>query len=290
MTKRRIYIPEIGGIGNQLFCFSYALVLRQMGYAARILPQLTNSDMKFHNKKVRISSLIRRTKEADTVAGALESIALQFLVYFGSALSKFLRLPLRIIENRQEISSIEFPASSSIVVRGYFQNPEIYSSLSLPNKALVSNLLGLSEDKQVAGESEIVLHYRRGDYQSNRETIGLLADDYFVRAAYLGKEILGSKVVRIYSDGDTSDLSKLLEVAGFTVQPNEDPNADVVATFKGLASGSGLLITSNSSFSWWAGALGNYRNVIYPAKWFKGLETVPMNLEGWIPLEPSWMN
>lgn len=290
MQKHRIYVPEVGGLGNQLFCLAYSLLLNQHGFDSRLLPQMTDRDMRSHRLQFKLSTRIQKLDTSVVVKSKITIVALNLLISSYSFFSGKLRLPLRKIENRRDISNIEMPAPSVAVVRGYFQNPQVFCDLTPKNRNLMAKALDLdlAEDQKESRKDKIVIHYRRGDYENNSETIGLLSNNYYLKAAAVGKKILDSDEVVIFSDGDASSLSQQLQAAGFTVSIFNDSGIDVAGLFKELACGAGVLIASNSSFSWWAGALGSYQKVVYPAKWFRRVNTVSMGLDCWISLEPTW--
>jgi hypothetical protein len=237
-----------------------------------------------------LSKRIRKSLTHVVVKSRIRIVALNSLIYFFSFFSSALHLPFRKIENRKDVFNIESPDPHAAVVRGYFQNPKVYSRLSDKNRDLIAGLLGLPLAREVrrSGQGKIVIHYRRGDYANNTDTIGLLSISYFLRAVDEGKKILDSNEVLVFSDGNAIALAEHLQAVGYKVSYFDDSNIEVAELFRQLAGGSGVLVTSNSSFSWWAGALGTYQKVIYPAQWFKGVSTVPMGLDEWIALEADW--
>jgi hypothetical protein len=251
---------------------------------------MTDREMKSHRMRFTLSKRIQKLVTDVVVKSTIKIVALNSLIYFFSFISSSFHLPIRKIENRKDVFNIESPDPHAAVVRGYFQNPKVFRKLSARNRNLIAGLLELPLAREVksSGKGKIVIHYRRGDYENNIDTIGLLSINYFLRAVDEARKLLDSNEVTIFSDGNAMALAKHLKASGYKVSNFDDSKIEVAELFRQLAGGSGVLVTSNSSFSWWAGALGTYQKVIYPAQWFKGVSTVPMGLDGWIPLEADW--
>ena len=105
-----------------------------------------------------------------------------------------------------------------------------------------------------------MMHIRRGDFISNKDTVGLLSIEYF-------KEISdGSEEMVIFSDSQSSD-----EVLSKNFPKAQILGADVVDTWTGLSlmSFSRRLYMSNSTYSWWAGIISLFRGgvAIAPDPW-----------------------
>lgn len=179
-------------------------------------------------------------------------------------------------------------------VRGYFQSylyPESIRSelrsefeLVAPSEAFLS----YAAEAKVVGP--IVVHLRRGDYARLCTSVGLLGVDYYYNGI---RALINSglhKPVWIFSDDEKSSSSLATQLeekglknikTGFELTDSE--------TLKLMSLGSGIVI-ANSTFSWWAAFLGNYEiNVVAPKEWYKGLpdpkELIP---EEWQVIASSW--
>ena len=110
-----------------------------------------------------------------------------------------------------------------------------------------------------------VVHLRRGDYSPEEQ--GLLAFDYY------GNILRSNKVkeLLVFSDEYLCALN-FVEFAGFgvAINPEDVGEWDLLQYFRNAD----LVITANSSLSWWGGSLcaGNGGKVVVPSPWFKNLE------------------
>jgi acyl-CoA synthetase (AMP-forming)/AMP-acid ligase II len=221
------------------------------------------------------------------ILGRLEKSLLQFRNFLRAiAHGVGLKSILLGIETRNEISDTSLPLRDAKLVRGYFQNPGV-SNQTL--ETLRDGLFPKDGNLSHLVQAEIFIHYRRGDYTSHKQSIGLLDDMYFVGAAKSARSATGIIRVRIFSDGDPNELKIRLEEIGFIVEVFEDGGLDPFEALSTLVSSRGPLITSNSSFSWWAAALSEAdRLVFYPMPWFRDGSLHDMGRKGWTSLEHDW--
>lgn len=172
--------------------------------------------------------------------------------------------------------------------RGYFQSwrywegrfDEVREWFSSPHENPIQRLIA-SE----VGEHFLAAHVRRGDYLEsvNRERIGVCKDAYYLAGLrQLRSEGFRDLPVVLFTDSPGLLDKDLLQVADLVVGPAQSgtPGQTLLAL-----SGATGLIMSNSSFSWWAGFLGEsaQRPVVAPDPWFSN---VPHHLEDL--LLPHW--
>lgn len=133
-----------------------------------------------------------------------------------------------------------------------------------------------TEMKKIGEDSRpIAIHIRRGDYSDYAHNLGLLCEDYFLEALahYLNSHDRANRPIWIFSD--TVEVAEsfmnslnLPDIAVIT-PPVESCSAESLL----LLSLSSVIITSNSSWSWWAGWLGRQDNhVIIPEPYYKSFE------------------
>jgi hypothetical protein len=127
-----------------------------------------------------------------------------------------------------------------------------------------------------------MLHVRRGDYVKNPQ-IGILAKRYYELAIEKVEEQIGEREIWVFSD-DLNSASKLLNFlpnsrSRFVNAYDYDNDSESLALMtKGLG-----LISSNSTFSYWAGVFSTNADIIVaPNKWFRS----QLDPEGLIP--ESW--
>jgi hypothetical protein len=287
LTRKKLYVPVVGGLGNQLFCLAYSLMLYEKGYSPILLPTLTNLQMRNHKKKEKLVEDLGSLREILGVAGKLEAI----LVHISIRVIRFLSVALGkkegLIDNRAETYNVNLPSEHAFVVQGYFQNPSTYLLLTNRTRGLLNAFL--LEGSKKTESHEIVMHYRRGDYANHKDSIGLLDDRYFISAAIKARSMTGIESVRIYSDGDPSQIVAGLKNEGMESTICNDLDISPRKLLAKMAGSGSVFITSNSSLSWWAAALSRSSVVFYPKKWFRNIQDIGMGLPGWIAEDSVWV-
>ena len=183
----------------------------------------------------------------------------------------------------------------NLTLSGYFQSYKYFesavgSNLELGTLDLVNDptayyfeLLSLVKDFSTAA-----IHVRRGDYVQISATVGLLDATYYKRAL---KE-LGSAVERIlvFSDDVVAAqllLRDVLDSRVLFVSRILPP----VESLK-LMSLCDMVITANSSFSYWGAMMGSKKTVVIsPKKWFRGEEDPEqLSPDSWIQIPSTWQD
>jgi hypothetical protein len=183
---------------------------------------------------------------------------------------------------------------------GYFQTWRYYQALK--DQGLVPEILMkrpsswfLDTADEFDRQGKVLgIHVRRGDYVGNSE-IGTLSVSYYEAAI---KELKSRGVtwdaVWVFSDDVPRSQN---EFKNFSAESKNfvfiEPPADS-HSFESLMlmSKSSSLIIANSTYSWWAAALGNPDKIIAcPSKWFAQMED-PKDLrpESWIRIPSAWVN
>jgi hypothetical protein len=184
-----------------------------------------------------------------------------------------------------------------VTLEGYFQTWRYYDDLksmedfTLPDSTHKSKWF-LERQLELTASKVAAVHVRRGDYISESGKIGLLAQEYFL-SALQDLEKSGAMFDEIWIFTDDVDEVKAkfndLLVNYKTQIVNPPPSSSAFESLL-LMSQASLLVTSNSTFSYWAALLGSSnRTVIVPEKWFQGLED-PEYLypEKWRKVPPIW--
>jgi hypothetical protein len=149
----------------------------------------------------------------------------------------------------------------------------------------------LSMSKEAKSKNPISIHLRRGDYAEYSDALGLLSETYFknVISGYFQMHERKKRPIWIFSDSTDAANSlrtTLSEVGGGGVSVIYPPKESNSAESLLLMSLSSVLVTSNSSFSWWAGWLGRSSNqVIVPNPYFKNF-----NGEFTDHIPPNWQS
>ena len=180
--------------------------------------------------------------------------------------------------------------------RGFFQTSKYFALMSSTDIRTRFELKKESEHFKVL-RSEILkatpfaLHIRRGDYRSYQESFGLLDLAYFTSGINKLRNLYGDKPIWIFSDEPESIVNEFnernLEFSRI-ISPSE---LNAAETMK-LMSMAHAQVISNSTFSWWAGALSEFQRVVYPEPWFKANDGWLLNnelaLPNWIAQKPDW--
>lgn len=282
-----------GGLGNQLFQFTAGI--------ARSL----------HNR-TQISFDISRIDHGVTMRGESISDAVRIIsneqVYFNFVDSKLPRLydvashRFNLVKQFDGFLRPSFNSSVTgfdegiytqhrvAVIRGYFQSWKYLDYLKSQNVTL--ELEGKETENKIARyskdfdfENDIAIHVRRGDYSRFKDSIGLLSSSYYLDAV---KEFGPNRRVIVFSD-DIEISREFPTSTDFYYTPELTLGKAMDSLFLMLKFRN--LVMSNSTFSWWAAALGcSDKNIIAPNKWFRGLED-PLDLvmPTWSSIKSDWL-
>ena len=144
-------------------------------------------------------------------------------------------------------------------------------------------------------KNTIAVHLRLGDFLENRSSIGLLGDEYFIKAISKLAESGEFEKVLVFSDSTSLALHRIsgwngslpIEVVEST--PMDDPAEDLK-----LMSACGGIVCSNSTFSFWAAKLASGSDpqtpVVVPSSFRKdhaaSVKSIPL---GWHLESPFWV-
>lgn len=176
------------------------------------------------------------------------------------------------------------------VIRGYFQSWKYLDylnsqnvSLKLEREETQSKIARYLKDFDF--ENDIAIHVRRGDYSRFSDSIGLLSPSYYLDAI---REFGPNRRVIVFSD-DIEVGREFPTSMDFTYTPELTLEKAIESLFLMLKFRN--LVISNSTFSWWAAALGRSdKKIIAPDKWFRGLED-PLDLvmPTWGSIKSDWI-
>lgn len=283
-VNRRIYVPTTGGFGNQLFTVAFAVRLSKLGHKTTLFSGVEKSQIKGHPTMFNVTKDLSNQLEGPKVAKGAFGALLRAVAKLLGAMSR-LGLPASsLLQDMQGVSDLDINPKA-LFVRGYFQNPSVLKSAASEIRKIVDSY-GSTEKPSLS--DGIIIHYRRGDYLQHGHSFGILADDFFVKCCQLARTKGAGSQVEIVSDGDFGELAKRLNEEGFKIQKDDSGHLSPPELLRKLASTSRHLVLSNSSLSWWAGALANGVNVYSPQTWFRNIETCDMHLSEWSQLESSW--
>ena len=180
-------------------------------------------------------------------------------------------------------------------VRGFFQDFRVAedfittfgkTAFGLKNES--PTLIKMTD--QVLEKTVVAIHVRRGDYLNYKDSFGLLTDEYYLASLKHLREEKKFSDVMIFSDSPelVVDLSKKINIQTQVISPSELSTSETLVLMSRCAG----LITSNSTFSFWAGILGNDLKVVIPDPWFKSndawLRSADFKHPNWIQQPASW--
>lgn len=283
-----------GGLGNQLFSYAAGLYFSKQS-GRKVIFDLSDIDLlrKFHTSSIlelnphRPVFRLRFRKALWRAIGLIQtlfSIRSQKSFVYGSPV---LGHDIQLEKNDQ-----------ALLVRGHYQtykylvDQEVASEMR--NLCIKSTSASFcKENAALSGRHILGVHARLGNYSELQESFGSLSDDYFRSAIRAALAVENSTINYIYLYSD--DIEKA----------NQDLNLlewGLPVKFIGKNSGltdeetlvlmskSDSLVISNSTFSWWAAALGKQDKRVYaPTKWFRGLEDpIALYPSHWQLVDSSW--
>ncbi len=277
-----IIVQIIGGLGNQMFQYAYAVALKEDGYDV-LLDLSAFDNYKLHDYGLNKYGISMKSATKNN----LNKIKFSF---FNRLLSK-----LKIQNNTINEESLLFdkklllPKNNSYI-EGYFQSEKYflkYRDLLLNEFILngeVSNYTQSIKDMIMSSKTLTVsLHIRRGDYLNNinKEIHGVCSMDYYHNCMQVIDEKFVQVQYFVFSD-DISWVKENLKIEnGVFVESKENrlPHEDIY-----LMSCCQHNIIANSSFSWWGAWLNPNPNkiVLAPSRWFNDSSK---NTRDLIPLE-----
>lgn len=282
--SRRICIPTIGGFGNQLFTVAFAVQLSKLGHKVTLFSGVDKSQLKNHPTMFNVTKDLSGQLRGLNVAKGASGVMLR-------GVSKLLGLAVRmgmplesLVQDMKNVSDIKIN-TRAVLIRGYFQNPAVLNDAADEIRQIVFSYGSI---ELPAISDGIIVHYRRGDYLKHGQSFGILADEYFLKCCQEARARGANNKVEIVSDGDPTALAKQLTREGFEVQIGDSSHLSPPELIKRLSSTNRHLVLSNSSLSWWAGALADGIHVYTPKTWFKSIWTCDMHLGEWHQLDSTW--
>lgn len=270
-------------LGNQLFQLAFGLYLRvKFGYEVhyyirREKSRLLQKDLNVVSQP--ISTLISHCEMLNS--SVVRDLLLRFAIH-----SPWLVIRENNVRSSTGVSSMRAPHLQ--IAHGYFQNyryaREVKSDLliRLRNAPVFQNAFAVSQDC-------IGVHVRCGDYTSssvNRARYGSLNPNYYFQAIRYLAEASGSRSVVIVSDEPQTAWElvgkPLQRVSGCSVEMSIGTVMDDFCTLARCQA----VVTSNSTFSWWAGWIAHSHRevqVVVPDPWYldKSIHSDGLQYPGW---------
>jgi hypothetical protein len=253
--KHKYYIELSGGLGNQLFQVAQVYHLMKMGLRIKLDPiQFLAGNS---TRKVLVKEVVNELSiEYRNYSGISKLILKNPYIY--SRYIKYLRNSSYQMENSHTNVHPDLLIHETRIL-GYFQNIQyIDPIIRVLKKRLNPN----------GTNDAIAIHLRWGDYMKKEHSShGILQEEYYHKSIELIKEKYGKKLIRIYTDSHEEIIQEdwviqLLNEGAQIVKLN-DPWESMLD----MANNS-FIVTANSTFSWWAAALGEKHLIVLPRKWY----------------------
>ncbi|MCV6609744.1 MAG: alpha-1,2-fucosyltransferase [Amphritea sp.] len=285
-----VIVKIIGGLGNQMFQYAYALSLKNKGYDVKLdLSAFVDYQLHGGYQLGNYNLSLEEASETETLAikksGSLERI---FRKFKGLKSDRVLR------ESNSSYDVKMLNPDDNHHLIGYFQSEKYFADLRdvvLAEFSIRNGLCDHSKQLLEGIESEdnsVSLHIRRGDYVSNpaaNAIHGLCDLAYYENAIeYLKTSLDGFKVYVFSDDIAWSRENLIIENAEYIEPSGAFPGEDMY-----LMSRCKHNIIANSSFSWWGAWLNTHTEkiVIAPEKWYADPERQPLT-KTMIP--ESWLS
>lgn len=247
-----IYLKIIGGLGNQVFQYAFALYLKEQGFKVKL--DISNFDgYKLHDGFLldKIFNLELNIAEKESLSSILPRQNILF------KLKKIFCLNITFVtEKCFNISKIK--KDKDYYLDGYWQNEHSENMLSKYNNSIFT---------KVTDYNLVAIHIRRGDYLSkiNKSIyVNLTETDYYDKAIEYFTNRIGSNVKFIVFSDDLEYIKKYYSGPRFIINKSKSAIEDYI-----LMGSYNNIIIGNSTFSYSAALLSNTENIVAPIKWMR---------------------
>lgn len=258
---KKIIVKFKGGLGNQLFQYSFALSL---SYKYSLPIFFDNFNLQLNHPKNTSRRFMLSELSVNYPFVSLFKKIYYFIMPF------FIK---NFVINDKTLNSVN-DGRDTIILDGYFQNYILFDEFSNEIKdslKLSSQNTDYTELENIIlkCENSVALHIRRGDYVTNayaNKFHGVLLIDYYLQAISILRNKLKNYNIFIFSD-DIKWAKENFKFDNFFFVDDTYKLSDVESLI--VMSKCNHFIIANSSYSWWAAYLGSNpsKNVIYPKSW-----------------------
>lgn len=293
---RNPIVVLMGGFGNQMFQFAFALerypdkpfMLETSLASARLA---VNGNLELENyqlpSNVTVADLGATRLSRKLVNVVLRASLSRASLKFKFSLIKTIELFLKIAvwQNFRVLcsSGVGFSklnhekSSDNELIIGYFQSSKFFTGKTLNVLMNMEHIPQIDDyekyEKIANSQKPIVVHVRLGDYELEKG-IGLLPDSYYLEALNLATKKYPDSPIWIFSNDISKAKSRFKDFDFKEMFFIEDNWNSTSATFEIMRLGSAYVI-ANSSFSYWAAMLSKNSNplIIAPQPWFQGTDS-----------------
>ncbi len=258
-----ITVRLLGGMGNQMFQYAFALVLRERGYQV----QFDRSHIKYGNPHPCI-----REYSLDVFGSH----------HFGEPSERIYSEP-SLLYNEENLR----PPDPSTVC-GYWQTEKYYQNIESKIRAALTVEVPLSAHGEqmkdrILHSNSVMVHVRRTDFLKYMDYHGMpTMEHYYTPALGYVRSLQGATEVFVFSDDRKWCYENFS--SKFHIVEGASKYEDMA-----LMSLCKHAVIANSTFSWWGAWLGDHRvgrTVVAPRDWFatKDADSTDIVPERWIRL------
>ena len=277
-----------GGLGNQLFqfCFIHEYATKYGKIEIGIIPDSSAAIDRPYELEPLLSVCSHVHLDCQNLSRKHSNFQLRFIRFRERVLfRKFTNLipvldkmelhektPFVFSTPKRRLTKIDLP------INGYFQHWQFVENVWPVVKEELNVVLShYSRDlkhRNLFGEKYIILHFRGGDFLTLSELFGVLSPSYYLKALEYVKKTIPDEYRIIIATNDVKFAKKFAQIIGvgsFEILDSENFNSwETLA----LMSAAAVVISANSTFSWWGGYLcmKNGGVCIVPETWYKTFE------------------
>ncbi|MEN2284136.1 alpha-1,2-fucosyltransferase [Algoriphagus sp. SE2] len=293
MNKVAIY----GGLGNQMFQYALAIAMDASG-----IPTKISINDYFINRHYQGFELLRAFNVPMPIQDKLKVFAMKQVrplfvdintTYFKSFMSNLLLDTSKVYKEKQEcIYDAEvFQQTSSILV-GNWQSIKYFDSQSdlireVFNFNKPKDLINIKIANDILNTNAVAVHVRRGDFMNPlnaKSKMVIDSCDYYFKSFEIIREHVSKPIFYIFSD-DIFWAKEHFKGPDFVfVSHNKGVNSYLDMYLMSLSK---HFIIANSSFSWWAAWLAEFKEkkIIMPKPWINNVNCSDIYPKDWIALD-----
>ena len=284
-------INIIGGLGNQMFCYAFALALKYKYKKEDVLVDISH----FGSYKLHDGFLINKIFDVKEIKIADKKAIKKLSRYvphykLSRVIRKFFpQKKTEYLEKNDYLFDLEaLNKTESLYYEGYWQSPLYFNDI----RDLILKMFTFPEadetnkkiEKHINNVNSVSVHVRRGDYINHETFAGICDEEYYKNAIDLIKKQTENPYYFIFSNDINwckQNLTPYLDSENVVFISNNQGSQSYWDMY--LMSCCKNMIIANSSFSWWAAYLNknDAALIISPKKWVNGSFKTEIHLSNW---------
>lgn len=284
-------INTIGGLGNQMFCYAFALALKNK-YNEEVLLDISH----FNHYNLHNGFQINDIFKNDLIKIASKKEISKLTSYIPHyKLSRILRklLPIKskeYIESRDYIYDGEaMNVAGDCYYEGYWQSPHYFKNIESDVKRIFTFPTTEGDNKKleniILDTNSISIHIRRGDYLNAKSFKGICELDYYREAIALMNSKVDNPYYFIFSNDINWCVENLTEILNTDRVKFVSHNVGKESYWDMyLMSCCKNMVIANSSFSWWAAYLNRSVSpiIVAPKRWVNRNYNTQILIDKWL--------